>query len=119
MQLLQPSGAVPIITVQPQSITVVGNTFATFSVTAVGVGLTYAWYTAHNGSSNFLRIPNQTNSTLQILAIYPQSVLQQYYVIVTNNSGSVTSNIVLLNVLPTTPFNGAGPILGRFRYTQA
>jgi len=88
----------PFITNHPADVSVSEGQAATFSVTALGsTPLTYQWQ--KNGSN----IPGATNSTLS----FPDAALSDngdYRVIVSNVSGSATSNeatlTVIANVLP-------------------
>jgi len=94
------NGAIqPTITNQPANVSVVVGQPATFSVTAVGTPpLAYQW------QKNSVNIPGATSATFTI----SQCTLANsgnYRVIVTNASGSATSNVAALtvvdNALPT------------------
>src|SRR5262249_32962702 len=79
--------APPIITSQPTNATVECSGIATFSISASGdAPLSYQW------RQNGLNITDATNSSL---SLSPVSLAQagNYDVIVTNNSGSVTSSV--------------------------
>ena len=102
--------AAPVITNQPQSITVAQGNNATFSVTATGSApLTYQW--RKNGTN----ISGATSSTYTMTSVTSTNA-GTYSVVVTNASGSVTSSNATLTVtapnqLPvatiTTPASGA------------
>ena len=91
----------PTITTQPSSLTVTEPAAATFSVVASGATpLTYQW--RRNGAD----ISGATNSSLVLNPSVYSDNGAQFDVIVTNNRGSVTSDIATLTVLPgifTTP----------------
>jgi uncharacterized repeat protein (TIGR01451 family) len=81
----------PAIAVQPQNLSVVSGSNATLSVTASGDDLFYQWQ--FSGVNLFGR----TNSTLSLTNINLNNG-GVYSVIVTNSSGSVTSELALVNV---------------------
>lgn len=88
----------PVITTQPQSITISQGGTATFSVTATGnPAPTYQW--RKNGTN----ISGATAATYTISNVQP-SHAGTYSVVVTNSAGSVTSNNATLTVTqPNTP----------------
>ena len=100
----------PVITNQPQSITVSEGNQASFSVTATGTPpLTYQW------RKNSVNISGATNSTYTIPSVTPGDQ-GNYSVVVSNTAGSVTSNNATLTVTPAnqlpagtinTPITGA------------
>ncbi len=59
----------PVITAHPQSITLCTGATNTFSVTATGTGLTYAWEYAINCSGPWLNVAGASSSTLTVTAI--------------------------------------------------
>ncbi|MBO9201703.1 MULTISPECIES: PQQ-dependent sugar dehydrogenase [Niastella] len=82
----------PVITTQPQSITLSQGNTATFSVTATGnPAPTYQW---RKSGAN---ISGATSATYTITNVQP-SHAGAYSVVVSNNSGSVTSNNAMLTV---------------------
>lgn len=91
----------PNILTQPTNVTVNANQPASFTVGATGVpNPTYQWL--KNGTN----LSGQTSATLTI----PNATgfdIGSYAVIVSNGSGSVTSSVVTLNVIPPT----SGPTL--------
>jgi len=97
------SGA-PVITNQPQSISVPQGNQASFSVTATGTQpLSYQW------RKNTVDISGATNSTYTIAAVVPSDA-GNYSVVVTNSAGSVISQDAVLTVtaanqLPTATIN--------------
>ena len=97
----------PVITNQPQSITVSEGNQASFSVTATGTPpLSYQW------RKNSVNISGATNSSYTIPAVVAGDA-GNYSVVVSNSAGSVTSNNASLTVtpanqLPTATINSPG-----------
>ena len=88
----------PVITTQPQSISVAEGNPASFSVTASGSQpLSYQW------RKNTINIGGATNSTYTIPAVSPGDA-GDYSVVVTNSAGSATSNNAVLTVTPANQF---------------
>jgi YD repeat-containing protein len=83
------SCAVPVITSQPQSVSINAGQSATLSVTASGSGLTYQWFTTNNAP-----VSGGTSPTL----VVSPAASTSYFVVVTNSCGSVSSNIVTVTV---------------------
>jgi len=82
----------PVITAQPTSqVVCTGTGNATFSVTATGTGLTYQW------KKNGVDIPNATSSSYTVESTAAN--VAAYSVVVSNESGSVASQIAYLNTL--------------------
>jgi hypothetical protein len=87
----------PFITEQPYSAVVDVNAAFTNSVVAQGPGsLSYQWY--ENGLPVTDSLNNGTNSNLIISSIQPRDNSTNYYVVVKNNYGAVTSAVVSLSV---------------------
>ena len=94
----------PFITQQPSASTTNGGSLAAFNVTAIGtVPLTYQWYM--NTSSNYAgatvltdgtSVSGSASANLRVTA----NVLNYYFVLVTNNYGSITSAIAQVNPVP-------------------
>jgi hypothetical protein len=83
----------PGITTQPQSATNSIGFSTAFSVVATGSApLSYQWY-VNTGTL----LTNQTNSILSFIITSPTNV-GNYFVIVTNKFGSITSDVVTLTV---------------------
>jgi uncharacterized delta-60 repeat protein len=93
--------ALPRITQQPASLTVLGGNNATLSVTATGSALAYQWF--WNGNP----LGGATNSSLLLTgAQFGQS--GTYWVVVSNSGGAVTSAVATLTV-NAPPFITAPP----------
>src|SRR5664280_2744754 len=83
---------IPVIVVQPSSQTPNIGDFVTLIVAARGAApLTYQWY------QNSVAISGATNATYRIVSSQTTDA-GNYTVVVTNNNGSVTSNIATLSL---------------------
>lgn len=82
----------PIITAQPVARKVNQGQTATFSVTASGNGLTYQWRRGSNA------VAGATSRTLTLRDTNAVDIAS-YSVVVSNGAGSVTSNVVALDVV--------------------
>jgi gliding motility-associated-like protein len=91
---IQPS---PIITVQPLAQTVCEGGAATFTVTAIGAGLTYQWRQGSNNMVDGARISGATTTTLTIDPVLAADAALDYNVVVTGTCPA-TSVDVALNV---------------------
>ena len=91
---LYSSNVLPLISGQPQPLTVTNGHTASFIVTATGLpALSYQWF------FNSTNLVNSTNSTLTLQNAYPSNA-GAYTVAIANTYGSVTSNPAMLTVLP-------------------
>lgn len=87
-----PPGGAPQITAQPQAATVFAGQQATFTVTATGTApLGYQW------QKDNVNIPGATQATLTLNNVQSADA-GNYRVVVSNVSGTTTSNAVLLTV---------------------
>lgn len=94
--------AVPVIDMQPQDQTITIGQSATFSVVATGAApLSYQWF------ADEVAISGATSPTFTTLLQNKVITSQPYFVVVSNNFGSVTSNTVFLNV----NFIGSAPLI--------
>ena len=92
------SGTPPAITTQPQNQTVGVGASATFSVTASGsVPLHYQWMV------NGMAISGATSASYTTPAVTLADNNEQFSVVVSNSSGSVTSSTATLTVIPLVP----------------
>ncbi len=83
----------PVITSQPQSLTITNGDPATFSITATSsVGPNYQW--RYNGTA----LPGKTSSTLSLSGATAADA-GAYDVVVSNTSGSITSSVAVLTVV--------------------
>ncbi len=105
------SGGAPMITVQPQDVAVRNGENAVYSVTAIGENLTYQWY-SHIGydydyaiGSDSANYTGADTDTLTVLSVcntegnydcYYSGA--QYYCVISNAYGVVTSDIVSYTV---------------------
>jgi Regulator of chromosome condensation (RCC1) repeat len=88
----------PEIAVQPQSIIVPAGSDATFSVTAVGGDLSYAWERSDDGGVDYSPILNANTATLTISSAATSDHNARLRVQVTNAAGTARSNSVVLQV---------------------
>lgn len=93
----------PFITYQPAA-TVSGNP-SIFTMSAIGTGpLTYQWYmntvSNYSGATMVTDGSGASGSTTTNLTV-TENVLNYYFVVVSNNYGSVTSSITQINPRPT------------------
>ena len=90
----------PVITSQPQDVTVKAGKMATFTVEATGTGLTYQWEIDTKGDNDFVSISGTTGKG----ASYTTGIRNmenngtKYRCIVSNSAGSVTSRSATLTV---------------------
>ena len=107
-QLTTTSAALAAIQTLPASQTVQCSSNATFSVAASGAGIRYQWYLSYSATP----IPGATNSTLNLGVVSLAQSGIQYDVVVSNSLNTVTSPVVTLTVVDTTPpvvtLNGSG-----------
>jgi len=98
----------PIISAQPQNITICEGGAATFNVTATtGVGvLSYQWQVSTNGGTTYTNITGATAASFAQTAIPLGQNNYRFRVIVTAGCGSVTSTAAILtvNALPVVNF---------------
>ncbi len=88
----------PSITAQPSSITVTSPATATFSIAATGTPApSFQWMQSINGGS-FSNISGATSTSYTTSATTTANSGTQFECVVTNASGSVTSNIATLTV---------------------
>lgn len=89
----------PAISSQPASVTNAVFTTATLSVSSSGTPpLYYQWFDGGNALSDGGNISGSTNSTLTLSQVVHTNA-GNYTVVVTNNSGSVTSHVATVTVV--------------------
>ncbi len=118
---VNPAPVAPSITAQPASLTVTAPATATFSVAATGTPApTFQWMQSVNGGA-FSNISGATSASYTTAATTTANSGTQYECVVSNASGSVTSNIAALTVISlsvppvvsiTSPNNGSSIIAG-------
>ena len=92
------SGTPPTLTTQPQSQTDAVGATATFTVAATGsMPLQYQWML------NGMAISGATSASYTTPVLTLQNNHEQFSVVVSNSSGSVTSSTATLTVVPPTP----------------
>ena len=92
------------ITTQPQPVSVKVGEEATFIVEAAGSGLKYQWQVNKDDNAGFVNIDGATNESYKFNVASAEFNGYQYQCVVSNQSGSVTSNPVTLTVTEdTTP----------------
>jgi len=98
---VSPTPLPPSITTQPANETVTAPSTATFTVAATGVPApSYQWMQSVNGGA-FANINGATSASYTTGATTTANSGTQYECVVTNGSGSVTSNAATLTVNPT------------------
>jgi len=93
-----PSETVPEITGQPQSVSIQEGETTTFSVTATGDNLTYQWQIDRNDGNGFVNLNGATSTSYTTSTVDMDCNGFKYQCIVSNDGGSVTSNIATLTV---------------------
>ena len=89
----------PTITAQPKDLTVAAGEVAAFKITATGVGLKYQWYYLKPGETTWRVVSvNGTSATYKLTAAARHNGYK-YKCIISNDAGSVTSDIVRLSVI--------------------
>ena len=92
----------PSITKQPQPVSVKVGETATFTVEAAGEGLSYQWMVDKKDNAEFVNIDEATSESYTLNAASKEFNGYQYQCVVSNQSGSVTSNPVTLTVTEDT-----------------
>jgi uncharacterized repeat protein (TIGR03803 family) len=96
--ILYPDGAPPTIVIEPASQTVLQGTNVAFTVTAEGFpSLSYQWFWEGQPLSDDGGYFGSASAVLNLDGVQPDQA-GGYYVVVTNDLGSVTSSIAMLNV---------------------
>jgi hypothetical protein len=100
-----PPGA-PLISQQPQSLTLTNGDFASFTVTAIGqLPLTYQWQRDGINLTDSGPIDGSTSNTLS-LSTTSLNEAGDYWVIVANAYGSITSSVAVLTLLAPPSITG-------------
>ncbi len=88
----------PAITVQPKNVAVISGKTATVKLTAIGEGLTYKWYFANPGSSQFRYTSSFKSNIYSVLMDTSRNGRKIYCVITDKYGSSVKSDVVSLNM---------------------
>ena len=88
----------PKIITQPQPASVKAGETATFTVNATGTDLKYQWQVNKNDNAGFVNIDGATSESYKFNVASAEFNGYQYQCVVSNQSGSVTSNPVTLTV---------------------
>ena len=88
----------PSIITQPQPASVKAGEEATFTVNATGTDLKYQWQVYKNDNAGFVNIDGATSESYKFNVASAEFNGYQYQCVVSNQSGSVTSNPVTLTV---------------------
>ena len=100
--VVPPAVEAPSITKQPQPVSVKVGETATFTVEAAGEGLSYQWMVDKKDNAEFVNIDEATSESYTLNAASKEFNGYQYQCVVSNQSGSVTSNPVTLTVTEDT-----------------
>lgn len=96
----------PVITTQPQSVTVQEGNSATFHVAATGTApLTYQWRIDRNDGNGWVNMNGEVSDTYTLSAADMACNGFKYQCVVSNDAGSVTSNTAALTVTQQTSDN--------------
>ena len=100
--VVPPAVEAPSITKQPQPVSVKAGEEATFTVNATGTDLKYQWQVNKNDNAEFVNIDGATSESYKFNVASAEFNGYQYQCVVSNQSGSVTSNPVTLTVTEDT-----------------
>ena len=103
------------IVVQPAPQTVLVGATATFSVTATGSALSYAWQASDDGLTGWADLPATSLPTFTLPATAAADNGRHFRVLVGNSLGGVTSASALLTVQPV----GAAPTFAQMPQSQS
>lgn len=103
VQRYMPSNLAPLITQQPQNLSIPAHNTAIFSVAAnAAPPPSYQWQQSIDGGVNFVSLPTQNLSYLELKGVPPTANGSLYRVVITNSMGSTTSAIASLTVTADT-----------------
>ncbi len=94
----EPVITAPIITIQPENKTAEDGNTTTFSITATGENLTYQWKIDRNDGNGFVNLNGATSASYTTSTVDMDCDGFKYQCIVSNEGGSVTSDIATLTV---------------------
>jgi DNA/RNA endonuclease G (NUC1)/PKD repeat protein len=99
------SSSAPVITTQPQSLTVIAPDGGTFTVSATGTGtLRYQW------RKNGVDIAGATQASCMVAGTDLQEISAQFSVLITDDAGSTPSQNATLTVMAPEPTYAGDPI---------
>jgi alpha-tubulin suppressor-like RCC1 family protein len=99
-----PPAAAPLITAQPQAVTVADGQAASFTVAARGDALRFQW------QKNGVNVAGATAATLSIATVALTDTGARYRVVVSNAGGEVSSSEVALTVTAVAPSLTTQPV---------
>ena len=88
----------PVITAQPESVSVGANYSATFTARAEGKGLSYQWYYQRPGETTWNKVKVNGTSATYVLKLAANHNDFRYKCVVTCPGGSVESDIAVLRI---------------------
>lgn len=100
--IVPPSVEKPMITSQPQNVSVKVGEQATFAVTASGEGITYQWQIDRNDGKGFVDITGANSANYLSSTVDKDCNGFKYQCVISNAGGSVTTEIVTLTVTENT-----------------
>lgn len=100
--IVPPSVEKPMITSQPQNVSVKVGEQATFAVTASGEGITYQWQIDRNDGNGFVDITGANSANYLSSTVDKDCNGFKYQCVISNAGGSVTTEIVTLTVTENT-----------------
>ena len=100
--IVPPSVEKPVITSQPQNVSVKVGEQAAFAVTASGEGMTYQWQIDRNDGNGFVDITGANSANYLSSTVDKDCNGFKYQCVISNAGGSVTTEIVTLTVTENT-----------------
>jgi subtilisin-like proprotein convertase family protein len=98
--------AAPVITTQPQNLSLCNSNNAVFSVVATGSGLTYQWELSTDGGATWNPITGATSNIYGIAAATSALNGRLYRVVINTACGNATSNPASIYVSPAMTHSG-------------
>lgn len=90
----------PVITLQPSDVSVKAGETAVFRVAVTGTNLAYQWQIDRNDKKGWVNLSREEATELTLKAVEQSQNGYRYRCLISNSSGSVTSNEVKLTVVP-------------------
>src|SRR5690606_33951309 len=98
-----PPPPAPVITAQPEPVTIDEGDTATFPVAATGIDLRFEWQSAAPGSDQFRTITGADEASFTTVALGLLDNGRRYRVVVRNEGGTRTSEAVAVTVRRVIP----------------